>query len=205
MSKKMSVTRRIWQGFKGKVYIHLVLPFQESHAPIWHIARGTAIGLFIGLTPTVGVQMYIAALVWGISRYVFGFRFNLPIAVAMVWISNPVTFLPMYYGYLVTGHWIMVNLGHPDHLMTFETFRHSIEALSAGGETGFFAQLVNGLYILVVEFGWPMVLGSLVYAIPLGMLGYPLAIYTMIRYRHHLAENSGMSYQEWKQRYVTMD
>ena len=52
----------------------------------------------------MGVQMYIVAAIWVAARYLFRTNFNLPIAVAVVWISNPITVVPLYYGFLVTGN-----------------------------------------------------------------------------------------------------
>jgi uncharacterized protein (DUF2062 family) len=54
------------------------------------IARGAAIGAFIAFTPTLGIQMILAAAVatWlGASR---------PAALLPVWISNPATAFPLY-------------------------------------------------------------------------------------------------------------
>jgi hypothetical protein len=75
-------------------YDRLILPFISSHAPVGEVSWGAAIGMFIALLPIVGIQMYVAATLWLICRYLFRFRFNLPIAMALVWITNPVTVLP---------------------------------------------------------------------------------------------------------------
>lgn len=63
------------------------------------IARGAAIGMLIAFTPTVGFQMLLAlavATVFGASR---------ALAVAMVWISNPVTIPAMFAGTYWVGSW----------------------------------------------------------------------------------------------------
>ena len=78
-------------------------PVLHSRAPVSEVSLGVAVGIFMGFTPTVGVQMYLVAIVWTIYRYVFGKHFNLPVGVAMVWISNPLTMVPMSYLFLVTG------------------------------------------------------------------------------------------------------
>lgn len=57
------------------------------------VARGVAIGLFVALTPTVGVQ---TLLMLGACLLV---RANFPVAFGISWISNPVTLAPLYYGY----------------------------------------------------------------------------------------------------------
>lgn len=54
------------------------------------VTKAVAIGLFFAMLPIVG-QMVLAALM---ALWV---RVNLPVAVAATWVSNPVTFVPIYY------------------------------------------------------------------------------------------------------------
>jgi uncharacterized protein (DUF2062 family) len=69
----------------------------KLHRPnLWHLNRRSvslafAAGLWAMYTPPLPWQMAIAAV---LAIY---FNANLPIAVALVWITNPVTWLPMYY------------------------------------------------------------------------------------------------------------
>ncbi len=72
------------------------------HEPnLWHLNRNSvslafAIGLFAAWIPTPG-QMAIAAVA------AFYFRANLPISVALVWITNPLTMPPMFYFAYIVG------------------------------------------------------------------------------------------------------
>ena len=67
---------------------------------LWHFNRHSvtmafAVGLFVAWIPTPG-QMAIAAV------GAFYFRGNLPISIALVWITNPLTMPPLFYfAYLV--------------------------------------------------------------------------------------------------------
>ncbi|SFD43335.1 hypothetical protein SAMN05660831_01627 [Thiohalospira halophila DSM 15071] len=61
------------------------------------IARGVAVGLFVGLTPTVGFQ---TALMITACILVAG---NFPAAFAVSWISNPFTMAPLYWGFHSIG------------------------------------------------------------------------------------------------------
>lgn len=69
----------------------------KLHAPnLWHLNRRSvslafAIGLWAMYTPPLPWQMVIAAV---LAVY---FNANLPISVALVWITNPVTWVPLYY------------------------------------------------------------------------------------------------------------
>ncbi len=74
---------------------------KRLHDPnLWYLNRRSAagafgVGLFMMYMPPVG-QMFMAAAA------AIAFRVNLPISVALVWITNPVTIPPMYYfAYLV--------------------------------------------------------------------------------------------------------
>ena len=65
------------------------------------LARGVAVGLFIGLTPTVGIQtlLMLAASV--------ALRANFPAAFIASWINNPLTFAPFYFGFYTLGEYLM--------------------------------------------------------------------------------------------------
>lgn len=195
-----------WLGtVRSRIYEHLIVPFQQTHAPIWEVARGTTIGLFIGLTPTMGVQMYVTALVWVICRYGLRYQFHLGIAIAMVWVSNPITFLPMYFAYLKTGDWLLHWIGYAPPAVTFASFKATVHAVNAVPGLMWAERLVRGLWALVLQFGWPLVVGSLVYAIPLTVLAYPATSFGLLRYRHRLAAQEGITYQEWRARYEHLE
>lgn len=83
------------------------------------VARGVAVGLFVAFLP-VPFQMLIAVLFAMISRA------NLPIAVALTWVSNPLTFGPLTYltyfvGTLITGEKV-TTVSIEDLRWNFENF-----------------------------------------------------------------------------------
>lgn len=86
------------------------------HEPnLWHLNRKSvslafAVGLFCAWVP-VPFQMALAA---GVAIIL---RSNLPISVALVWISNPVTMPPLFYFAYKFGAWI---LGTPELSFVFE-------------------------------------------------------------------------------------
>lgn len=92
------------------------------HDPnLWHMNRrsvsvAAAIGLFVAWIPTPG-QMAIAAVV------AFYLRANLPISVALVWITNPLTMPPMFYFAYLAGLWA---LNEPSPSQDFEFSLDSI-------------------------------------------------------------------------------
>jgi len=76
------------------------------HDPnLWHLNRRSvsgafAIGLFFAFVP-VPFQMVLAAAV------AIPTRMNLPISVVLVWLTNPLTMPPMFYGTYRLGAWIL--------------------------------------------------------------------------------------------------
>ena len=72
---------------------------------LWHLGRGSvtravSIGLFMAWVP-VPFQMVLAA------GAALAARCNLPVAVAMVWVSNPVTVAPLFYAAHKLGEWML--------------------------------------------------------------------------------------------------
>lgn len=178
------------------VYDHLVLPFVESSAPISHISWGAAIGIFVALTPTMGLQMYIVGMIWIVLRTVIRFHFNLPIAVALVWISNPVTMVPLYYGFFVTGDLVLgIELAHT---MNFEEFRQIFMAAESDPATTMAEALLSSFMLLFWKLGWPMLIGSLLWAAPLAVAAYPVTTIAMLKYRSVIARRAGLTYDQWK-------
>ena len=73
------------------------------------IAMGVAIGFFIGWLPIVGIQMVVAVVVCQI------FRANKVVPIFPIWLTNPVTIVPIYsfnywIGWLIVGGPPLSNL-----------------------------------------------------------------------------------------------
>ncbi len=82
------------------------------------ILRGILIGLFIAFIP---MPMQMAAVL----LYVPFIRFNLPIALAMCWLSNPITMPPMYYMEYLTGSFFL-NIQPEPIEMTLKWFKDNL-------------------------------------------------------------------------------
>ena len=123
----------------------------KLHEPnLWHLNRRSvssafAIGLLVAWIPTPG-QMLIAATL------AFYFRANLPIAAALVWITNPLTMPPMFYFAYRVGLW---SLNQPSPADDFEFSKESImSSLSEiGGPFLFGCGILGIIFAIVGYFG----------------------------------------------------
>ena len=113
------------------------------------ITKGVLIGLFWGFIP---MPMQMAAVV-ATTPFI---RFNVPIAIAMVWLSNPLTMPAMYYMEYLTGNFILGKEGIADIELTLEWFSNHMGdiflPLYVG--TAFYSIVVSGLIYLLLNWLW---------------------------------------------------
>jgi uncharacterized protein (DUF2062 family) len=83
------------------------------------VSKAVLIGLFIAFIP---MPMQMAAV---IAMMPF-FKFNVPIGLAMCWLSNPFTMPPMYYMEYLTGSFFLGTKVQPVE-MTLKWFSDNIE------------------------------------------------------------------------------
>ncbi len=131
---------------KHKYLRHLGALLHDEN--LWHLNRrsvagGVACGLFWAMIP-IPAQMVAAAF----SAVVF--RINLPISVALVWLTNPITMPPVFYFSYLVGTWLT---GTPAHVGEFQL---SLEWIAAE-----------------IDAIWkPLYLGSVVVGTLLAVIGY---------------------------------
>ncbi|MBC8258367.1 MAG: DUF2062 domain-containing protein [SAR324 cluster bacterium] len=170
----------------------LINPVLHSRSPISEVSLGVAVGVFLGLTPTVGVQMYLVAIIWSIYRYLFRRHFNLPVGVAMVWISNPLTMVPLYYLFLVTGCWVLDTQNN----FSYQLFADTLTRISE--TSGAWEKIMQGIRFLLIDLGWPMVVGGFVYAVPGFIISYFTTSRILTSHRKSKARLAGLSYEVWR-------
>jgi uncharacterized protein (DUF2062 family) len=85
------------------------------------ISKGVLIGLFIAFIP---MPMQMAAVV-AVTPFT---KFNVPIAIAMCWLSNPFTMPPMYYMEYLTGSYFLGIEPEPVEL-TLEWFKNNLSKI----------------------------------------------------------------------------
>ena len=197
--------RYTWRNTKYAIYTHLIQPFTETYEPVPQVSWGATLGMLVGLLPLMGIQMYVIASIWVVARYIFRFRFNLAIGIAMVWITNPVTVLPIYFVYLETGILLLHGAGRVTEPIDFGLFQDRFSHIQYQYAGDWLQQALEGALLVFWEFGWPIVIGSLMWAIPFTLLTFPTVSFALTRYRRYLAREKGLSYEEWKVRYIVAE
>lgn len=145
------------------------------HDPnLWHLNRYSAslaffIGLFAAFIP-IPAQMLLAGLLatW--------WRANLPISVALVWLTNPVTMPPVFYANYKVGGFLLGRAPDADHVQTFRQWLGGMNDIC--GELGWLAcvrpwsqWLLSGIEQLWTPFLAPFLVGSVVCGVVAGVLG----------------------------------
>lgn len=116
---------------------------------LWHLNRrsvsgGVAAGLFWAMIP-IPAQMVAAAF-----SAIF-FRINLPISVALVWLTNPLTMPPVFYFNYLVGTWI---LGAPPNIGDFQLSIEWIASeLDAIWKPLYVGSFVVGVLLAAVGYG----------------------------------------------------
>jgi len=113
------------------------------------ITRGVAVGLFWGFIPMPMQMLAVMATVPFI-------RFNVPIAISMVWLSNPFTMPPMYYMEYITGNFILGREGIDDIELTMKWFTENFDDILVPLYTGtaFYSIVVTSIIYLVINRLW---------------------------------------------------
>lgn len=142
------------------------------------IGRGTALGLFVAFTPTIGFQVALAALLAPLLRA------NVPVAIAMVWVTNPATMGPAFAFTYAIGR--LFWGGPPQH----EADREIAEAIDDVAEhevlegwSRFYDFLGTGQDIVV-----PLVIGGVIVGAAVGLFAYVVTVRIVRAHRSSRAD-----------------
>jgi hypothetical protein len=120
------------------------------------IAWGMALGVFIGVTPTIPFHTISALALAHL------FRISRVAAVMGVWFSNPITIPPLYYFSFVIGKGLL----YPYQSLSFPQSFDVRELLRLGWEVNLALQI-----------------GGLILALPFGVAAYFVTLWLVNRYR----------------------
>jgi len=185
LRKFSSYSARLRSALKSR----LVTPILDGKHSVEYTARGVAVGLFIALTPTVGVQILIIAALWTVVRTLKpDWDFNLIVASAWTLVTNVLTVAPAYYVFVQTGR---IMLGRWDNLRGYDAYVTRFDKTEFP-DLSWYESIWRQMVEVFDVFGLPMVIGCLPWAIAGAWIGYVWSFRLITRHRaksaaHHAA------------------
>jgi len=134
------------------------------------IALGMAIAMLVTWTPAIGLQMIGTVLLCSL------FGANKVVGLPLVWISNPVTIVPIYLPNYLLGRWILGSESKDIN------WRSAFTAVRGNWLEQLVARIQNW-WELTIDVFWPLWLGSLLIGLALGAGCYVGVYYLVLLYR----------------------
>ena len=163
-----------WLARMRDVVVNRILGLNDTPH---RIAWGVFLGFVVAFSPTVGIQMMLFVATAALLRA------NKVSGLPIVWITNPVTVVPIYYACWRIGAFLLGTDDDP------ERGRRIIDELVGGSDTewtwarlvqwSFWEQLGTTLW----ELGAELWLGGILVGIVLGAIAYPLTLFGVRAYR----------------------
>jgi hypothetical protein len=159
---------------------YIVLRLLHADDTPHEISLGAAIGVFIAMTPTIGVQMMLALVT------TTALRANKAVSVAMVWISNPLTMVPIFFFNWQVGRSLVRTADVAGDSAVRDKLREIIDSI--GGMTNLAAHIFDGEFWsqvlrLVWELGVELWIGSFLVGGVSAVVGYILCFIGIRFYR----------------------
>jgi len=161
----------------------LLEPLAASNMPPRYDARGIGIGLFIGFAIPLGLQMVFL----GVLRAVC--PFNAVVAFAFTWVNNPLSVVPLYYGYYYFGSLL---LDKPATLSA-EDFRQMMMPVMTAEH---FWESLRHFALLGMDFFIRWSVAAAVIGVTMGCLGYLAGYYIQREHCRRKAERLGLTYDQ---------
>ncbi len=168
-----------WRKLKRFIFLRVLHANDPPHA----LALGLAIGVFVAMTPTIGAQMVIAAAIAA------SFRANKILAIAAVWISNPVTMVQIYYvNWRIGQYFVETDMVGGEPAVQAQITK-IIERI--GGMSNLFFNLLDKAFWsevlrLVWALGIELWIGSFLVGFVCALPSYVIARWIITAYRRHV-------------------
>ena len=149
-------------------FVHLLHLDESAHS----IALGAAIGVFIAMTPTIGLQMLLIFFVTSVLRA------NRVAGVPMAWITNPATLVPIYWFNLKVG---MKIVGGSEGML--DDFEKGVRGIVSRDLPWW--DLVKQWWDVAMDVSVPLWVGSTLVGLISAALAYGIMYYLITVYRRH--------------------
>lgn len=192
---------RVSVGYLKKKWRQGYVRLLKSPGAPTEIALGIGLGLFIAMLPIMGMQMPIAVAVAEVIRRLTDVRMSRVAAAAGVWLTNPVTFIPIYIVCFIVGapflQWIFPDAA----VISIADCKAILLAVTESSETppleGSLKSKVAGCFVA-------MTIGGVVLGIPLALIGYRFTLRAAERYQARVAARQKLRLQGSQSQMVQM-
>lgn len=155
-------------AFLNRTVVHRILQINDTpHA----IGLGASIGMFLAMTPTVGIQIIVATIVCTVIRA------NRIAAIALVFVSNPLTMVPIYW----VDYWVGARITG-DRMISRQEFEAIWQRIADAGIIG---GIREAALALTGEVFAPMMIGGSILGLLLALPLYPVTVRAARAHRHH--------------------
>ncbi len=168
---------------KGWLRKHFLDPLIGSANPPWFDARGIAVGLFIG----AGFPLGTHTISLGLLRLLF--RYNVVVAFAFTFVNNPITLLPMYYGF----YWLGCAILGDQALMSMSDFHKLIHPMINADH---FWEAVREFVALGADLLLKWAIGALICSSVIAAIGYVVGYWLLRKRCLRKARKLGMTYEK---------
>lgn len=158
---------RYWRRARRFLLQKILHASDTPHA----IALGMGIATFVAFLPLVGIQTIIAVALAAVCRA------NKAICVPVVWITNPVTLVPIYGACLGLGRFLLTGTETGSNASV-------LTELGLHGERSFFAPAFLGdLFTRLMDLGVELWVGCAVVGLVFAIISYGFARWGVATYR----------------------
>ncbi len=181
----MVITRKHRQHVKKKVVDFIKFRVLHVDDSPHRIALGFALGILVAYMPPFGFHIILVALL------ALVFRANKFVALTSVWISNPFTYVLLYYPNYLLGRAVLGSLGLAHASEVTDASAIFNETLSFGNFiTNFYtSQFWSSLGSFLIQTGFEMLIGGLFIGSVFALAGYAAAVKFITWYRLHHPHN----------------
>ncbi len=156
----------------ARVLFHRVLHADDTPH---QIALGAAIGTFVAFTPTMGFQTVIAL---GIAA---ALRANKVVCIPLVWLTNPLTSVPIYWFCWTVGAWVLPGGNSAHATDVLHRMTRAAESITWSGFFQWSFWIRAGRFML--DLGAELWVGSMIVGVVFGAAAYGLAAWGVSTYR----------------------
>lgn len=176
----IKTSRRIWQDSIAKLAAKLIHPVLYTQHPPEYTARAVGVGLFVAFTPFFGAHIAVVFILWVVAKAINkNLSFNLVLASAWTLLSNAFTIAPLFYVFIQTGKFM---LGRWEHIQSFESYLPEFEQTSHT-DTSWIEVMSTHAVDFLTQFGVPLFIGCLPWAIGISVFGYFVTLHLIRRHR----------------------